>query len=69
MKPYIYSILFLFTIHISFSQTKEVILKKSFKVEENTTLSLDIDNVAILFEESEDNKIHFGTNGAPTFSF
>lgn len=59
MKPYIYSILFLFTAAISFSQTKEVLLKKSFKVDENTVLNLDLDNVAIVFEESFDDKIHF----------
>ena len=59
MKPYIYSILFLFSVTISFSQTKEIILKKSFKVDENTILNLDLDNVAIVFEESFDDKIHF----------
>ena len=62
MKPFIYSILFLFIVNITFSQTKEVILKKSFKVNENTILNLDVDNVAIVFEESFDDKIHFNYN-------
>ncbi|MFY0628809.1 MAG: hypothetical protein JXR05_00430 [Flavobacteriaceae bacterium] len=43
----------------AFSQTKEVILKKSFKANENTILNLNLDNVGILFEESFDGKIHF----------
>jgi hypothetical protein len=59
MKPSIYSIILLFITTICFSQTKEIILKKSFKVDENTTLDLDLDNVAIIFEESFDDKIHF----------
>ncbi|WP_397444753.1 hypothetical protein [Polaribacter sp. R77954] len=59
MKPYIYSILFLLGINFSFSQTTEVLLKKSYKVDENTVLNLDLDNVAIVFEESFDDKIHF----------
>ncbi|MFK8059910.1 MAG: hypothetical protein AB8B78_07450 [Polaribacter sp.] len=59
MKPYIYSILCLLSVTISFAQTEEVILKKSFKVDENTILNLDLDNVAIVFEESFDDKIHF----------
>lgn len=59
MKPYIYSILFLLLTSISFAQTKEVLLKKSYKVDENTILNLDLDNVAIVFEESFDDKIHF----------
>lgn len=59
MKPYIYSIIFLLGINFSFSQTTEVLLKKSYKVDENTILSLDLDNVAIVFEESFDDKIHF----------
>ncbi|TXD53483.1 MULTISPECIES: hypothetical protein [unclassified Polaribacter] len=59
MKPFIYSILLFFIGTISFSQTKEVILKKHFKVDKNTVLNLDLDNVAIVFEESLDDKIHF----------
>ncbi|PQJ79831.1 hypothetical protein [Polaribacter porphyrae] len=59
MKPYIYSILFFLSIQISVAQTKEVILKKSYKVDENTIFELDLDNVAIVFEESFDDKIHF----------
>ena len=59
MKPYIFSILFCVITSISFSQTKEVILKKSYKVDESTALEIDIDNASIVFEESNDNKIHF----------
>lgn len=59
MKPFIYSILFLFVFNSTFSQTEEVILRKSFEVNSNTVLNLDLDNVAILFEESTDGKIHF----------
>lgn len=59
MKLYIFSILFLLSVTISFAQTEEVILKKSFKSNSNTTLSLDLDNVSIVFEESFDGKIHF----------
>lgn len=59
MKPYIFSILFLLSVTISFSQTKEVILKESYNVDENTALEIDIDNASIVFEESNDNKIHF----------
>ncbi|UAM98086.1 hypothetical protein K8354_17685 [Polaribacter litorisediminis] len=62
MKPYIFSILFLLSVTISSAQTEEVILKKSFKVDENTVLNLDLDNVAIVFEESFDDKIHFDYN-------
>ena len=58
MKPYIFSILFLFSVTISFSQTKELILKESYNVDENTALEIDIDNASIVFEESNDNKIH-----------
>ncbi|MDX6745605.1 hypothetical protein SHK09_02275 [Polaribacter sp. PL03] len=61
MKPYIYNITFFF-FFIAFnltSQTKENIIKKSFKVDENTILNLDLDNVAIVFEESFDGEIHF----------
>lgn len=59
MKPYIFSILFCILTSISIAQTKEVILKKSYKVDKNTILNLDLDNVAIIFEESFDDKIHF----------
>lgn len=59
MKPYIFSILFCVITSISIAQTKEVILKKSYKVDESTALEIDIDNASIVFEESNDNKIHF----------
>lgn len=59
MKPYIFSIIFFLAINDTFSQTKEIILCESFNVNNNTILSLDIDNVAIVFEESFDDKIHF----------
>lgn len=59
MKPFIYSVLFFLVIPFSFSQTKEVLLKRSYKVDENTVLNLDLDNVAIVFEESFDDRIHF----------
>ena len=55
MKQFIYSIVFVFTINISFSQTEELVLKKSFEVDENTVLNLDIDNATIQFVESTDN--------------
>lgn len=58
MKPFIFSILFLISSSFAFSQTEEVIIKKSFKANENTTLNLDLDNVSIIFEESFDDKIH-----------
>ncbi len=58
MKPFIYSIIFLITINITFSQTKEVIIKKSFETNSNTTLNLNLNNVGVLFEESFDGKIH-----------
>jgi hypothetical protein len=58
MKPFIYSIVFVFTISTSFSQTKELVLKKSFEVNQNTILNLDVDNATIQFVESTDNKIH-----------
>jgi hypothetical protein len=59
MKQFIYSIFFLIAINPAFSQIKEVLLKRSFKVDKNTVLKLDLDNVAIVFEESFDDKIHF----------
>ena len=59
MKPFIYSILLLFSLNSTFSQTEEVILKKSFSANKNTILNLDLNNVAIIFEESFDDKIHF----------
>ena len=58
MKPYIYSILFLLGAHFTAGQTTEVLLKESFPANENTILNLDLDNVAIVFEESFDDKIH-----------
>jgi hypothetical protein len=58
MKPYIYSILFLLSINFSFSQTKELVLKESYEIDENTILDVDIDNVSIVFEESNDHKVH-----------
>lgn len=54
----IYALLFIVTFN-GYSQTKEVVLKKSFDVNENTVLSLDLDNVVVVFEESLDGKIHF----------
>ncbi|WP_405563719.1 hypothetical protein [Polaribacter sp. Asnod6-C07] len=59
MKPYIFSILFLLITSISVAQTKEVLLKKSFKVDENTILNLDLDNANVHIIESKDDKIHF----------
>lgn len=59
MKPYIYSILFLLLTSISVAQTKEVLLKKSFKVDENTIFNLDLDNANVHIIESKDDKIHF----------
>lgn len=59
MKPYIYSILFFFAVNISFAQTKKVLLKKSYKVDENTILNLDLDNSDIHIITSKDDKIHF----------
>ncbi|ARV15891.1 hypothetical protein [Polaribacter sp. SA4-12] len=58
MKPYIYSILFLLSINFSFSQTKELVLKESYEIDKNTILDIDIDNASIVFEESNDNKVH-----------
>ena len=57
MKQFIYSILFVFTINTSFSQTQELVLKDNFETDENTILNLDVDNVTIEFEESPDSKI------------
>ncbi len=62
MKPYIFSILFLANISIAFSQTKVEILNKNFPANENTILNLDLDNVAVVLEESFDGKIHFDYN-------
>ena len=59
MKPYIFSILFLLSVNFSFSQTKELFLKESYEIDENTILEIDIDNATIVFEESNDNKVHF----------
>lgn len=59
MKPFIYSVIFLFTIYQSFTQTKELVIKKSFEIDENTILEIDVDNASILFEESNDDKVHF----------
>jgi len=58
MKQFIYSILFVFTIHTAFSQSQELVLKDKFETDENTMLNIDVDNVAIEFEESPDSKIH-----------
>ena len=58
MKPFLYSILFLISISTSFSQTEELVLKKSFEVDQNTVLNLDIDNATIQFVESTEDKIH-----------
>ncbi|APZ45774.1 hypothetical protein BW723_05445 [Polaribacter reichenbachii] len=59
MKPYIFSIILFFSITFSFAQTKEVLLKKSFKVDENTILNLDLDNTDVHLIASKDDKIHF----------
>lgn len=59
MKPYIYSILFLFTVSISFAQTKKLLLKKSYNVDEKTILNLDLDNANVHIIASKDDKIHF----------
>lgn len=59
MKPFIYSLILLFVTNFSYSQRKELVLKKSFEVDKNTVLNLDIDNATIVFEESTDNKITF----------
>lgn len=61
MKPYIYKIyalLFIITFK-GYSQSKEVVLNESFTADDNTVLSLDLDNVSIILEQSLDNKIHF----------
>jgi hypothetical protein len=59
MKPFIFSILFFVVTSISLSQTKKIMLKKSFKVDENTVLNLDLDNANVHLIESKDDKIHF----------
>lgn len=61
MKPSICKIAilsFLVSLNIV-SQTKETILKKSFNADKNTILILDLDNTAIVLEESLDDKIYF----------
>ncbi|WP_405610156.1 hypothetical protein [Polaribacter sp. Asnod1-A03] len=58
MKPYIYNIIFLLSIHFSFAQTKELVLRESYEIDENTILEIDIDNASIVFEESNDHKVH-----------
>ena len=58
MKQFIYNLLFLLSLNATFSQSKELILRESYEVDENTTLEIDIDNVSIVFEESKDNKVH-----------
>ena len=59
MKPFIYSLIFIFSINISLSQTRELVLKESYSSDENTILDIDVDNVSIILEESMDNKVHF----------
>jgi hypothetical protein len=59
MKPYIYSILFFLVTSISFAQTKKVLLKKSYNVDENAILNLDLDNANVHIIASKDDKIHF----------
>ena len=59
MKLYIFNILFLIAFSTSFSQTKKLVLKKSYTVDTTTTLNVDIDNVSIIFKESNDDKIYF----------
>lgn len=60
MKPFIYKIaIFLSFISYSIvSQSKELVLKKNFNINENTELHLDFDNVAVHFKESKDQKVH-----------
>ena len=58
MKQFIYSLVFVFLTNTSFSQTEELVLKKSFEVNQNTILNLDVDNTTIQFIESTDDKIH-----------
>ncbi|MDT7831320.1 hypothetical protein RQM59_02955 [Flavobacteriaceae bacterium S356] len=58
MKQFIYSILFVFSIHGAFSQTQELVLKDNFETDENTMLNIDIDNVTIEFQESPNSKIY-----------
>ena len=57
MKPFIYSIIFLLFPNTIFSQTEELVLRKSFETDENTILNIDIDNATIQFKESNDSKI------------
>lgn len=58
MRPFIYSIIFLFTINTIFSQTEELVLRKGFDIDQNTILNLDVDNATIQFVESTEDKIH-----------
>ncbi|WP_435414039.1 hypothetical protein [Polaribacter aestuariivivens] len=73
MKPFIYKVLLLiFITGTSIAQTKELVLKESFKVNEKTVLNLDLDNVTVEFKESKGNTIHlyyyieFKTNSEET---
>ena len=59
MKPYIFSILFVFITSFSFSQTKKIMLKESLNADENTILNLDLDNADVHIIASADGKIHF----------
>lgn len=61
MKPFIYSIsVFFLLIALNVSgQSKYSILDKSFDVNEQSILNLDLTNIAVLIEESFDDKIHF----------
>ena len=54
----IYTLLFIITFN-GYSQSKELVFKKSFNVDENTILNVDIDNVTVQFKESNDNNVHF----------
>jgi len=57
MKPFIYSILLFLSITVTQAQREELVLKKSFEVDEDTVLNLDVDNVTIQFQESSDDTI------------
>ncbi len=61
MKPYIYKIttLFFFIAFTNYSQTKETVLKRTFKADKNTILNLDLTNVGVTFEESPNDSIYF----------
>lgn len=60
MKLSIYKITIFFLLNgfIAVSQNRELVLKKSFKVNGNTILNIDFDNVTAEFKESTDNQIH-----------